>query len=256
VARRLVEEFDASVISMSESSEQRRNQVTVASIPTAATYFLPRAMQSFKEAYPGVRLRVLECMPRDVLQCVLQGEADLGINLIGATEADVNYSHLLDDPYVFVCHRDHPLAERRTIRWSDLDHHALIRIGEPPASAASSGRVGESLNRTLLDNALSKMKIRLNWLYEAYYLTTVLSMVESGLGASVVPQVATPRITHPLLIVKPIGPFQITRAIGVLERRKAALSPAVQCLRDILLSDTRAPRASRRRPRAAQSSRG
>ena len=183
MARRLLEELDASLSSISGQGERQTGQVTISSIPTAAIYFLPRVIKRFAARYPQVRFRVLDRSPQEGLECIVRGEVEFGINMVGATETDLQFTHLLDDPYVLACHRGHPLAAKPQVTWHDLAGHPLIRIGR-----ANSG------NRALLDDALAKARVELDWRYEVNNLTTSLGLVEASLGASVVPRLATRQI--------------------------------------------------------------
>jgi len=132
----------------------------------------------------------------------------------------------MDDPYVLVCRRDHPLAKKKVVAWRDLAGHPLIRIGRP-----NSG------NRALLDGALIKANVRLDWFHEVNNLTTALGLVQAGLGASVLPRLATPSAPHTNTVTKPIRSPEVTRALGIIERRKGLLSPAAKYFRDMLLAD-------------------
>jgi DNA-binding transcriptional LysR family regulator len=119
----------------------------------------------------------------------------------------------VDDPYVFVCHRIHPLVKKKCITSQDFGEHPLIGIGR----AADSG------NRALLDVVLGKAKVRLNWVYEVNNFTTALQFIESGLGASVMPRLGSPKRLGSAIATVPIGPMQLSRSIGIVERRKGRL---------------------------------
>ena len=226
IARRLLDEFDASLLSISGIGERQSGHITLASIPTAVIYFLPRVIKHFNKQYPLIRLRVLDRSPQEGLECVIQGEVEFGINMIGATETDIRFTHLMDDPYVLVCRRDHALAKKKSVTWRELEGHPLIRIGR-----AHSG------NRALLDSALTKASVALDWFYEVNNLTTAVGLVEAGLGASVLPRLAAPQGPHSSIATKPIRAPEVTRAIGIVERRKGRLSPAAKYFRDMLLAD-------------------
>jgi DNA-binding transcriptional LysR family regulator len=226
MARRLLDEFETSLLSISGIGERQSGQITIASIPTAVIYFLPRVIKHFNQRYPQIRLRVLDRAPQEALESVVHGEVEFGINMIGSTETDVRFTHLMDDPYVLVCRHDHPLAKKRIVAWRDLAGHPLIRIGRP-----NSG------NRALLDGALIKANVRLDWFHEVNNLTTALGLVQAGLGASVLPRLATPSSPHSNTVTKPIRSPEVTRAIGIIERRKGRLSPAAKYFRDMLLAD-------------------
>src|SRR4051794_23569477 len=128
IARRLLAEFDATLLSISGIGERQSGQISIASIPTAVAYLLPRVIQDFNARYPLIRLRVFDRTPQEGLDSVVRGEVEFGINMIGATESDITFTHLLDDPYVLACRRDHPLAAKKSVSWHDLADHPLIRI--------------------------------------------------------------------------------------------------------------------------------
>jgi DNA-binding transcriptional LysR family regulator len=228
ITRRLLDELDTSILSISGIGERQSGQITIASIPSAAVHFLPRVIKHFNRKYPLIRLRVLDRSPQEALECVVRGEAEFGINMIGAMEADVKFTPIASDPYVLACHRKHPLARKPNLTWQTLAGHPLIRIGRD-----NSG------NRALLDLALTRANVRLDWFYEVNNLTTSLGLVEAGLGATILPRLATPRGYHPTIVTKPIHSPEVTRTIGVVERRTGRLSPAAKSFRDILLTDWR-----------------
>jgi DNA-binding transcriptional LysR family regulator len=226
MARRLLEELDTALTSISDPGQQS-GQITIASLPSAAVHFLPRLIRTFSKRYPLIRLRVLDRLVLEGFECVLRGEAEFGINVNDPTETDLNFLPLLDDPYVFVCHRDHALARKRRVTWEDLSTHPMIGIGR----AADSG------NRALLDDLLGKASLKLNWLYEVYNFTTALRLIEAGLGASIMPRLGSQRDCGTLIRAIPIGPKELTRSVGIVERRKGRLSPPAQYLRDTLIAE-------------------
>jgi DNA-binding transcriptional LysR family regulator len=119
--------------------------------------------------------------------------------------------------------KDHPLANFETIEWNQLEAYPLVVVDR------SSG------NRTLLDGALARHNLKLNWFYEVTHLNTSLGLVEAGLGISVLPRLATPQDEHPFLITRPIVNPVVSRTIGIVQRRGSALSPAAEKFVRLLL---------------------
>jgi DNA-binding transcriptional LysR family regulator len=128
---------------------------------------------------------------------------------------------------VLACRSDHPLVKRRRLTWKDLEGHLLIGVSR------TSG------NRLILESALAKLDVRLNFFFEVNHLTTSLGLVERGLGMSVLPRLATPPHDHPVIVTKAIGDPEVTRTIGIVERRAVRLSPAAQRFRDMLVESRR-----------------
>jgi DNA-binding transcriptional LysR family regulator len=229
MARRLLEELDTSLVSVGGIGHQQSGQITIASLPSATVHFLPRIIGKFRAKFPLIRVRILDRLVADGFECVARGEAEFGINVSNPTETDLNFLHLLDDPYVFVCHREHPLARRRRVAWQDLCGHSLISVGR----AAGSG------NRALFDGVLGKADLRLNWLYEVYSFPTALRLIEAGLGGAIMPRLGTPQGRDLNITTKLIGPMEMMRSVGIIERRESRLSPPAQYLRDMMIADCR-----------------
>lgn len=225
LVRRLVDEFEDSILSISDLGGRHRAQVTIASVPTAAFYFLPRVVRSFNDKFPGIRFRILDLSANEGLDAVANGEVEFGINITGAARADLNFTPLVDDPFVLACRRDHPLANSKQLTWADLAGHPLIGVSK------TSG------NRAVLDQALAKAKVQLNWFYEVNHLSTSLGLVEAGLGISVMPRLATPQVEHPLIATIPLSAPTVSRTIGLVERRGGRLSPAAIRFREMLVQE-------------------
>lgn len=222
LARRLLNEFEETLLGITGVGGRQSGQVTLACVPTAAFYFLPRAIERFNIRFPHIRFRILDLSANDGLESVRHGESEFGINLTGSADSDLNFVPLLEDPFVLACRHDHPLARRKDVSWQDLERETLIGVSR------ASG------NRMILESALAATKVRLNFQYEVNHLTTSLGLVEKGLGISVLPKLATPPSGHAVITTKPIGDPEVKRTIGLVERRAARLSPVAQCFRDML----------------------
>ena len=222
-AKRVLDDLDAAVLGIRELGDRATGEVTVAAVPTATYYFLPQVIEAFNAQYPRIRIRILDLSANDVLEAVKRGQAEFGINLLGAQEADLDFEPLLRDPFLFVCRNDHPLASADAVRWEDIAPYRFITVGR------MSG------NRIILDAALADLKVRPRWFYEVQHLSTSLGLVEAGLGVAAVPKLAAPTGRHPVLVVRPLVDPVVTRIMGLIRRRGANLSPAAQQFHQLLM---------------------
>jgi len=222
-ARRLLDDFEDSILNIKELAERQVGQVTLASIPTAAFYFLPSVIRLYNQQYPQIRIRLLDLSANEGLEAVLRGEADFGINMMSGQHPDIEFHALVKEPFVLACRRDHVLAGRKSVAWVELAGHQLIGVGR------LSG------NRMLLDNALAGLSWRPKWFYEVQHLSTSLGLVEAGLGISVMPSLAMPAVDHPTLVSVPLIEPVVDRTLGLVTRRGSSLSPAAEKFVAILL---------------------
>lgn len=221
--QRLIDEFETSLLAIGDLAARSSGLVSVATVPTAMSHFLPIAISRFAQAYPRSRVRILDIGANEGLEAVVRGEVDFGINFIGDSHADIEFRRLIEDPFVVTCRHDHPLASRQRVTWADLALHRLITVRQ------GSG------NRALIDSALARHGIPLSWSYEVAHLTGALGLVEAGLGLAVLPRLATPAGGHPVICTIPLVDPEIHRTIGILRRHGATHSPhATQFLRMLL----------------------
>jgi DNA-binding transcriptional LysR family regulator len=223
-ARELLDELENTLLGIRDVAAKRVGEVTVACVPSAVYYFLPGVMKQYHERYPKIRVRVVDEDANAVLSTVIRGEADFGLNFIGTQEPEIEFEPVLKEPFVAACRRDHPIARKRKITWTELNEHEYMTV------AKSSG------NRLLIDLALTDIPARPRWFYEVRHVSTLVGLVEAGLGVAAVPRLAMPAADHPVLVSIPLVEPLITRTVGLIRRRGRSLSPAAQQLYDLLLA--------------------
>jgi DNA-binding transcriptional LysR family regulator len=233
----LLDELDNTLLGIKGVSTTRMGEVTIACVPSTVYYFLSRVIHRYHMQYPKIRVKVFDAGANDVLAAVAKGEADFGLNFMGSQEPDIEFKLLLVERFVAACRRDHPLARKRKATWSDLAKFDYVSVSK------SSG------NRLLLDQALAHVSGRPQPVFEAEHVTTMLGLVEAGLGVAAVPALAMPGPDHPLLVSVPLSDPVVTRRVGLIRRKGRSLSPAAQQLFDFFLEMKAAARkaaASRR----------
>jgi DNA-binding transcriptional LysR family regulator len=219
--RELLDELDITLLGIRGVAATRMGEVTVACVPSTVYYYLSRVIRLYHERSPKVRVRVFDAGANEALAAVSRGEADFGLNFMGAQEGDLDFKTLVEERFVAACRRDHPVARMKRVSWSQLRDLDFISVSR------SSG------NRVLLDQALAGVPERPIAIYEAQHVTAVLGLVEAGLGVAAVPAMAMPGADHPLLVSVPLVEPVVTRKIGLIRRRGRSLSPAAQQLYDL-----------------------
>ena len=220
-ARKLLEDYESSLVGVRELATHRKGVLTIACLPTAAFYFLPSVVREFNTAYPGIRIRILDVSANEGVERVVSGEADFGINMVSAHHPAVDFTSIYRDPFVLALRRDHPLAQKKRVEWSDLDDVRLITVSR------------DSGNRILLDNTLLSAGLHLDGFYEVQHLDLAGGEVESGLGVAILPSMAMPGPEHEVL-QRELPEPRIDRTIH-LRRRGESLSPIAELFIEILL---------------------
>ncbi len=229
-----VQDLDRSVLGLREAAQLEAGDVTIGCVFSAVHHFLPAVIDSYRELHPNVLVRIIEQGADGVFASVRHGEADFGINYIGMQESEVAFTPLLNEPYVLACRADHALAKRRTVRWEELAAWEQVRVSHA------------SRNRVFIDRALAELPALPRPVCEVQHVSTLIGLVEAGLGVAIVPQLTVPR--RPAAVVGiPLDP-PVTRTIGLIQRAGRTLSPAADAFAKLLVeaSRTRSGRARRR----------
>jgi len=220
---RLLDDLDNALLGISEVASTRLGQVTVACVPSAAYYFMPQVIAHYHQQYPRIKVKVLDSSAHDVLSAVVDGEADFGVSFMGTLEADVEFEPLVQESYVVACRRDHPLAGRSSVSWEAFYQQDYISLGK------TSG------NRFLLDQALSGIVPQRQSICETRHVTTMIGLVEAGLGVAAVPLMAMPAADHPILTRVPLTDPVVMRSVGLIKRRGRTLTPAALALERLVV---------------------
>jgi DNA-binding transcriptional LysR family regulator len=213
--------------------------VTIACVPSVAYYFLPNVIARYRSRYPKIRIKLIDASANEVLDAVMSGEADFGVSFMGSQETGVEFKTLLQERFVAACRRDHPLAQKKRVTWSELYEYDYVSVDK------TSG------NRLLLDQALAGVALRTPSVCETRHVTTMLGLVEAGLGVAAVPSMAMPLPTHPILTSVPLVDPVVTRRVGIVRRRGRALTPAAQEFLQYVVEDKK-PAAPKKRATGAR----
>ena len=225
--RGLVQDLDRSVLSLRDAAELEAGDVTVGCVFSAVHHFLPPVIRAFRDKYPRVLVRIIEEGADEVLASVKHGEADFAINYIGMQDPDVSFTPLLKEPYVLACPVGHPLAKRRSSQWAELAQYPLARVSHA------------SRNRLFIDQALAELPPLPRPIIEVRHVSTLIGLVESGLGLAVVPKLTVPQGPGRIVGVRLENPA-VSRTLALVQRQGRSLSPAAQAFAQMLTEAGRA----------------
>ena len=231
-ARYMLDELSTTFREIRAGARAQRGTVTIACVPTVGVQFLPAVLREYSRRHPDNRVQILDHSAYGVAEAVQQRAAEFGISMADTQFSDLERTPVLTDRIALICRQDHPLARRRSLRWSELQGHALIVPG------------GGSSNRPVLDTALGPRSMELTVAYEVQRSATAVGLVAQGLGAAVVPRLSIPPGGFPKLRLIALTDPVVERNFVLLRRRGAVLSPPARALHDLILKGTAAPRGA------------
>lgn len=216
---RLLDELDTVLAQTRSESEGLHGTVRVAAGPTPSAELMPQCIARCACNFPDINLLSRDRIQVEVIDAVRAGEVDFGLAIDPPHSRELYIETILHDPFVLVCHRDHPLARLRRVPWQRLAGEALVLLDH------SSG------SRRLIDAALAERGIEVRIVQQTGHTHTAFRMVEAGLGSSISVGLSAPR--SPQLVTRTLMPV-VRRAFTLVRRRNHSLSPAAAHVWDLL----------------------
>lgn len=177
-------------------------------IPTIAPFLLPQVLPALRERYPRLRMFLREDLTDRLLDRLRAGLLDAVLIALPYDTADLATAPLLQEELWFVCRADAPAGGSRRIEVETLDRSSVVLLEE---------------GHCLREHALAACGPRspgASSALEATSLTTLVQMVEGGLGATLLPEMTLKagllNGTH--LVARPFASRAPTRTIALAWR--------------------------------------
>ena len=211
-ADRAVRSVDAGVRAVRALAGLEAGTVRVGAGATVVTYLLPGVVQSFRRAYPDLRVSVREAGSSQVAEALLKGELDLGVvtlpvNVPGG--GDLMTVARTADELRLIVPPGHTLAGQTEFAWADLAHEAVVGF-----------EAGSSV-RAVIDQAAAAHGVGLEVVVELRSIEGIARMVRAGVGVGFVSRMA-------LGSGSGLGcrDGRLVRPLALVRRRDRSLSPA------------------------------
>ncbi len=174
----LVFQLEKSIDDVRLFSAEPRARVTLGLMPTISHILASRIARRVAEDLPHVSLRIVEGLTGHLIDWLQRGEIDT--TLLPGPGADLHLRtiDLLYEEFVLVGPPGAPLLPDRPVAVAALRDMKLILPSHPHGQ------------RHLIENAAERIRIKLQIPFEADSLPLMLSLVEEGLGYTVLPMSA------------------------------------------------------------------
>ena len=177
-AIRVLEEMDAATREAREANDLDHGRVTVGVLPTIAPYLLPRLITTFSARYPGVQVVIHEDTTARVPELAAACEVDIAIASLPLQDDRFVVKELFEEELLLALPPDHRLVKKKKIVSADLQEEKFILMKE-----------GHCLGDQVL-HFCHRRDFHPQVSCRSAQMETVQSLVHSGMGISLVPQMA------------------------------------------------------------------
>ena len=232
LAEPLVRRMDALPDDIRQSSDESASgHLDLATGSSGASFVLPHYIMQFRDRFPGVRVRVRNCLSREALRLLLDDKVALALGAKDSLPPEsLQYHPLLAYDIVLITSLDHPLAGR--------DRVSLAEVAEWPAIVPPTG----TRSRQLGEATAELFGVEIKPVIEVGGWGVIKRYVESGLGISVVPGVCISETDQ--LSVIPLRECFPKRSFGVFMRRDADPGPIARHFLRLMMPGSRTAPAS------------
>jgi LysR family transcriptional regulator, carnitine catabolism transcriptional activator len=223
VAIRLLNDWMEAFEDLDDLFSKNRGKVTVAALPTLAAGLLPGIIAAFHDRYPRINFALHDVLAEQTNAMVREGRADLGLSVPPLDAEEFLFEPVLEDRYVAVCPSGHPFLAQTQVEWAQLAGHPFIGINRLSSS------------RKDIDRIMAEVGQPLDVICDASQIATVGRMVAAGVGISVLPKLSFRQIAAHGLDHRPLVSPDVSRPLGIVQRRRHALSSAAVALRGMII---------------------
>lgn len=216
-AKNVCMEYEKLQMEVDELNGLQSGLIRIGTFSSVATHWLPNIIREFQKAYPNIDYELLLGDYTEIEAWIMEGRVDCGFLRLPANP-EFETMFLEQDRLLAILPEQHPLAE--------LDKVPVSALCEEPFMLLEKGANAE----------VSEIFERCNLTPKVHFTTwddyAIMSMVENGLGISILPELILKRV--PYRIVAKELDVPTYRKIGIALRSRKTASLAVKRFLDYL----------------------
>jgi LysR family hydrogen peroxide-inducible transcriptional activator len=208
----------------SSFSKDVQGLLKIGVIPTIAPYFLPDLLRLTQKRHPGIRFQMTEEPTEHLLASLGAGLIDLAILSPPIAQDKLQTLDLFSDEFLLALPVNHFLGRSREISLRVLREQPMILMNDAHCLR------GQTVSFCQRAGFAPKVFI------QSSQLDTVLALVETGQGISLVPAMARKAFRHRKVIFRPLRPEKLARKISLAWSRQMTPSRAFSAFVEICQS--------------------
>ena len=210
-AKRVCEEYQKLQMEVDDLHGVQSGIIRIGTFSSVATHWLPNIIKAFQKDYPNIDYELLLGDYTEIEEWISEGRVDCGFLRL-PTYPEFDTIFLEQDNLMAIIPEDHPMTE--------CEKFPLAKLCEEPFMLLERGAKAE-VSEVFERNHLTPCVRFTTW--DDY---AIMSMVESGLGVSILPQLILKRVPYRILAKELDVPAY--RNIGLAVKNKDTVSIAVK----------------------------
>lgn len=220
--KRICNEHEILMMQVEDLHDVQSGIIRIGTFSSVATHWIPNMLKIFKEDYPNIDFELLLGDYTEIENWIIEGRVDFGFLRL-PIKADIETIFLEQDRLLVVIPEDHPLAEYDKFPISELLNSSFILLEK-----GAKADISEIFEKHQISPQIS---------FTTWDDYAIMSMVENGLGVSILPELILHRIPYRIITKELDVPAY--RNIGIAMRSQESLSLAAKRFLEYLSYRTR-----------------
>lgn len=208
-AKSVCEEYRKLQMEVDELNGLQSGLIRIGTFSSVATHWLPNMIRAFQKDYPNIEYELLPGDYAEIEGWIEEGRVDCGFVLL-PTHPELETVFLEQDRFLAVLPENHPLAAHERVPVAALCEEPFILLEKGANTDVSDIFRQHQLNP----------KVRYT-LWDDY---AIMSMVESGLGVSILPELILRRIPYRVVIRELDVPACRNISLALKDRKTASVA--------------------------------
>lgn len=185
--------------------------IRIGTFSSVATHWLPNIIKEFQKDYPNIDYELMLGDYTEIESWILEGRVDCGFLRL-PTNPELETIFLEQDKLLVILPEDHPMVKLEKFPVKALSDYPFMLLEKSTKAEVSE----------IFEKSNIKPKIH----FKTWDDYAIMSMVESGLGISILPELILQRIQYQI-VVKELD-IPVYRKIGLAMKDKKSSSLAVK----------------------------
>ena len=216
-AKNVVREMEKLQMEIDAVNGLQSGLIRIGTFSSVATLWLPNIIREFQKDYPNIDYEILLGDYTEIEDWIESGRVDCGFNRL-PTKPDFESIFLEEDRLMAIIPENHPLA--------GCDKCPVAALAKEPFMLLEKGAKAE------VSEIFERMNLTPNIHFTTWDDYAIMSMVEGGLGVSIVPELILKRVPYRIITKELDVPAH--RRIGLTLRSRKSASLAVKRFIDYL----------------------
>jgi DNA-binding transcriptional LysR family regulator len=216
-SKKILQIHDALQSKLQEIEDVISGNIRLATVYSIGLHVLPPCVKKFLKRHPTVNVHVEYRRADQVYENVLGNVVDLGVVAYPVRDAKLETVLVGKDRLVLICHPQHPLAKRKSIKIEALNGQKFINFER------------DLPTRKALDKIFKERRVTVDQVMQLDNIETLKRAVEIDSGVAIVPQETVGlEVSNQTLAVVQLEGGNFSRPMGIIYKKNKVLSPAIK----------------------------